>query len=213
MKRFALLLLCLLVPVLGGWTVISRADLAKIYDNGKQPAMNAVEILDGGIRPYALKKAAPVLSVLENMEGDFDKACADFGFRHSATAFPCNFWLEIRGTIVKIDNKSQSGRAWVLPEGVAADPADEEEGTVVLMIGPAIDSMGPRDGYPELKYSQFNDQTMFGSFGREINRLLSEYIRKKIDPLEKGSVVDVIGVLTAWDAPYDTPEIVPVLFR
>lgn len=213
MKRLTILLLCLLAPVLGGWTIISRAELAKIYDSGKQPKLNAVEILEGGIRPYALKKAAPVLSVLADIEGDFDKACADFGFRHSATAFPCNFWLEVKGTVVKIDDKSQSGRAWVLPEGVAANPADEDEGTVVLMIGPAIDSMGPRDGYPELKYSQFNDQTMFGAFGREINQLLSGYIREKIAPLEKGSTVDVIGVLSTWDTPYDTPEIVPVLFR
>jgi predicted lipoprotein len=81
------------------------------------------------------------------------------------------------------------------------------------MIGPAIDSMGPRDGYPDLKYELFNDQTKFGAFGREINRLLSGYIREKIALFEEGSAVDSVGVLSTWDAPYDTPEIVPIIFK
>lgn len=214
MKQLALLLLiCLSTPLLGGWTVVSRAELARIKGGNEGPAISAEESLNEGIRPYALSHAAPALTVLEAMQGDFDAACASYGFRHSETAFPCNFWLEVRGSIVKIDTKSQSGRAWVLPEGVEPDAADPEAGTVILMIGPAIDSMGPRDGYPELRYDQFNDQTKFGAFGREINSLLSAYIRTKIEPLGVGSSVDVVGVLSTWDAPWDTPEVVPVIFK
>ena len=214
MKRLALLLLiCLSAPLLGGWTVVSRAELARIKGVDEGPAISAEESLNEGIRPYAQSRAVPVLTVLEAMQGDFDQACATYGFRHSDTAFPCNFWLAVQGTIVKIDTKSQSGRAWVLPEGVTPDPKDPEAGTVILMIGPAIDSMGPRDGYPGLNYDQFNDQTKFGAFGREINRLLSSYIREKIEPLGAGSTVDAVGVLSTWDAPWDTPEIVPVIFR
>ena len=213
MKRYAGLLLWMLIPLLGGWTVISREDLAKMYDAEKKPELSAADYLDKGIRPYAQEHANPVLDVLRAAEENFDQACQKYGFRHSVTAFPCNFWLEVKGTIVKLDTKSQSGQAWVLPEGVAPNPADEEEGTIVLMIGPAIDSMGPRDGYPELKYEQFNDQTKFGAFGRDINTLLSEYIRGKVTGLDKGAPVHVIGVLSAWDMPYSNAEIVPVLFK
>lgn len=213
MKRFAGLLLGLMIPLLGGWTLISRDELTKLYDADKKPALNAQEYLEKGIRPYAQEHAFSVLDVLQAAEQDFDKACTQYGFRHSAAAFPCNFWLDVKGTIVKIDSKSQSGRAWVLPEGMAANPSDEEAGTIVLMIGPAIDSMGPRDGYPNLKYEQFNDQTKFGAFGREINSLLSEYIRGKVAEMAKGSPVHVVGVLSTWDAPYTNAEIVPVIFK
>lgn len=213
MRSFALLLICLLMPALGGWTIISKADLAQLYDKDKLPELNAQEYLEDGIRPYANTHATPALTVLDAIEQDFDQACADYGFRHSDTAFPCNFWMEIKGSVVKVDNASQSGRAWILPEGTAKNPADDEDGTIILMIGPAIDSMGPRDGYPELKYDQFNDQAKFGSFGREINKLLSAYIKEKMSSVQQGSTVDVIGVLSTWDMLYDTPEVVPVLFR
>jgi predicted lipoprotein len=213
MTRFAVVLICLLTPVLGGWTIVTRDELAGMYANDRPPELDAAQYLDEGIRPYALGRAAPILTVLEAAENDFDEACGDFGFRHSAAAFPCNFWVEVKGTIVRIDSRSQSGRAWVLPEGRSPDPSNEKAGTVSLMIGPAIDSMGPRDGYPELKYELFNDQTKFGAFGREINRLLSGYIREKIALLGEGSAVDAVGVLSSWDAPYDTPEIVPVIFK
>jgi predicted lipoprotein len=213
MTRFAVVLICLLTPVLGGWTIVTRDELARMYANDRPPELSAAKYLDEGIRPYALEKAAPIRTVLEAVENDFDKACDDFGFRHSVAAFPCNFWVEVKGVIVKIDSKSQSGRAWILPEGLSPDPSDEKAGTVILMIGPAIDSMGPRDGYPDLKYELFNDQTKFGAFGREINRLLSGYIREKMAPLKEASPVNAVGVLSTWDAPYDTPEIVPVIFK
>ena len=214
MKRFIILLTCLMfVPFLGAWKVISKQELAQIYEGEKLPELNAEMILNEGIRPYALKAAKPVQSVIAAMDDDFDKACEDYGFRHSVSAFPCNFWIEIKGTIVKIDTKSQSGQIWVLPEGVDANVSDKEAKTIILMIGPAIDSMGPRDGYPDLRYEQFNDQTKFGAFGRSLNQLLSQEIQKTISGIEEGSVIDVIGVLSTWDTPYSNPEIVPVVFK
>ncbi|MDR1829122.1 MAG: DUF2291 domain-containing protein [Methylobacteriaceae bacterium] len=214
MKRLGILCACILmVPLLGGWKIVSKEELVKIYEGEKLPELSAKTYLEEGIRPYALKTAHPAPEVLKAIDEDFDKACKAFGFRHSESAFPCNFWMEIKGSVVKLDTKSQSGRAWVLPEGVPPDAADEEAGTIILLIGPAIDSMGPRDGYPELKYEQFNDQTKFGAFGREINRLLSDDIRARVSDLEKGSMVDVIGVLSTWDKPWGNAEVVPVAFK
>ncbi len=213
MKRFIAGILCLFLAVgPGGCRLISKDRLAEIYDAEKKPELSAADILDTGIRPYALKTAKPATEVLEALDEDFDDACRTFGFRHSATAFPCNFWIEVKGIIVKVDTESQNGQAWVLPDGVAADPADAEAGTVVLLIGPAIDSMGPRDGYPDLRYEQFNDQTRYGAFGREINRLISADIRAKLASAV-GEHVDVIGVLATWDTPMGHAEIVPVVFK
>lgn len=213
MQRLVTVLICLLAPALCGWTIVSRDELQKMYDAEKKPTMNASEILEKGIRPYALENARDALAVLAAAEQDFDKTCTSMGFRHSETAFPCNFWMSLKGTVVKIDTESQSGRVWVLPQGSKADPADDEAGTLVLMIGPAIDSMGPRDGFPGLQYEQFNDQTEFGAFGKEINTLLSQYIRERVTYLAKGASVDVVGVMSAWDMPYTNAELVPVIFR
>ena len=205
--------MCLALALgLGACRIVSKERLAEIYEGEKKPELSAETILNEGIRPHALKVAKASGEVLAAVEDDFDEACKLYGFRHSVTAFPCNFWIEVKGTIVKIDTESQSGQAWILPDGVEADPSDEEAGTVVLLIGPAIDSMGARDGFPDLKYEQFNDQTRFGAFGREINRLISSDIREKIK-LEKGAKVDVVGVLATWDTPMGNAEIVPVAFR
>ena len=213
MKRFGAGILCLVLALsLGACRLVSKEKLAEMYDSEKKPELNAEEVLNEGIRPYAIKSARPAEEVLTALDDDFDDACKKYGFRHSATAFPCNFWVEVKGKIVKVDTESQNGQAWILPEGTEADASDEEAGTVLLLIGPAIDSMGPRDGYPDLKYEQFNDQTKYGAFGREINRLLSADIREKMKS-GVGEVVDVIGVLATWDAPTGHAEIVPVVFK
>lgn len=213
MKRLIVGALCLALALgLGACRIVSKERLAEIFDSEKKPELSAETILNDGIRPYALGAAKPSGEVLAAIDDDFDKACKTYGFRHSVSAFPCNFWIEVKGTIVKVDTESQSGLAWILPEGVDADPSDDEAGTVLLLIGPAIDSMGARDGFPGLRYEQFNDQTRFGAFGREINRLISKDIREKIT-LERGADIDVVGVLATWDTPMGNAEIVPVVFK
>ena len=78
---------------------------------------------------------------------------------------------------------------------------------VVVQIGPIIRGTSLRDVYKGLSYQDFNDQVLFGVFGREINNRASEQM-KEFQP-KQGDNVIVEGVFSSWDIPQTPPDVTP----
>ncbi|MDU5190576.1 MAG: DUF2291 family protein, partial [Mixta calida] len=64
-----------------------------------------------------------------------------------------------------------------------------------------------RDSYKGASYGDFNDQVIFGEYGRAINDRAVKMIQAA--QLRTGETVMVYGVFSAWDTPETLPDITP----
>ncbi len=79
--------------------------------------------------------------------------------------------------------------------------------SAVVQTGPIIRGTALRDAYKGTSYQDFNDQVLFGDYGRAINNQAVEHL-KTLQP-KVGDQLDVIGVFSSWDIPQSVPDITP----
>lgn len=184
---------------LSGCRIVSQQELADLK-NPPNPAMaNVTNTYQQKIVPQVLNDAKPLGEVMKDLAAakDIDSACKQFGYR-SQEENPCVFTVKINGTVSAVNTTSRSGKMTV---------KDVSGQDVVVQIGPIIRGTALRDVYKGSSYQDFNDQVMFGDYGRAINTLASNEV-KKLQP-KVGDRVEVDGVFSSWDVPQSAPDITP----
>ena len=200
-------LLALGVATLAACHVVTDTELAQIRSQGQHKGPDAAKMLSDQLIPYADKNAKPAAEVIDALNANFDNACKEYGFRQS-TAFPCNFWLRVQGKVTRIDSSSRVGKAYV----DVAPAAGGEPVHVVLQTGPVVIGTGVRDGFPGVKYSDFDDQTRFAAFGQELNKLVVSRVQESLK-LKVGETVDVAAVYSSWTEPTGEIRAIPVAWK
>jgi predicted lipoprotein len=186
--------------------VVTDRELADIRSQGQHKGPDPAKILSDQLIPYADKNAKPAAQVIGALSQNFDDACKQYGFRQS-NAFPCNFWLRVQGKVTRVDETSRVGKTYVdvSPAG-GGDPVH-----VVLETGPVVIGTGVRDGFPGVKYSDFDDQTRFAAFGQELNKLV--VAKAQATKLKTGDSVDVSAVYSSWSEPSGEIRAIPVAWK
>ncbi|MGF6562824.1 DUF2291 family protein [Erwinia aphidicola] len=184
---------------LGGCRIVSQQELADLK-NPPNPAMaNVTATYQQKIVPQVLSEAKPLGELMSSLAAakDFDTACKTLGYR-SQDENPCIFTVKVQGSVSKVNTTSRSGKMTV---------KDLSGQDVVVQIGPIIRGTALRDVYKGSSYQDFNDQVLFGDYGRAINNLASEEV-KKLQP-KVGDKVEVDGVFSSWDVPQTPPDVTP----
>ncbi|SUX60789.1 lipoprotein [Citrobacter amalonaticus] len=86
--------------------------------------------------------------------------------------------------------------------------ADKSGSNIIVQIGPTLRGTQLRDAYKGATYGDFNDQVLFGEYGRAINDQAIKMIQTA--QLKTGESAQVYGVFSAWDLPQTIPDITPV---
>lgn len=192
---------------LGACHVVTDTELAAIRSQGQHHGPDATKIFTDQLIPYADKSAKPAAQVVGALTENFDNACKQYGFRQS-TAFPCNFWIRVQGKVTRIDDSSRVGKAYIeLSQAANGAPVD-----IVLQTGPVVVGTGVRDGFPGVKYSDFDDQTKFAAFGQELNKLVVARVHQSLK-LKVGDPVDVAAVYSSWSEPTGEIRAIPVAWK
>ncbi|MEK6421221.1 MAG: DUF2291 family protein [Burkholderia gladioli] len=200
------LLLLIGAASLAGCHVVTDQELAAIRAQGQHHGPDPEKIFTEQVIPYADKNAKPAAQVIGALNQSFDDACKQYGFRQSS-AFPCNFWIRVQGTVSRIDTASRVGKAVVdLAPAGGGDPVQ-----VALETGPVLIGTGVRDGFPGVKYGDFDDQTRFAAFGQAINKLV--VARAEQSKLKVGERVDVAAVYSSWSEPAGEIRAIPVAWK
>ncbi|WP_338494790.1 DUF2291 domain-containing protein [Erwinia aphidicola] len=184
---------------LGGCRIVSQQELADLK-NPPNPAMaNVTATYQQKIVPQVLSEAKPLGELMSSLAAakDFDTACKTLGYR-SQDENPCIFTVKVQGSVSKVNTTSRSGKMTL---------KDLSGQDVVVQIGPIIRGTALRDVYKGSSYQDFNDQVLFGDYGRAINNLASEEV-KKLQP-KVGDKVEVDGVFSSWDVPQTPPDVTP----
>jgi len=191
--------LVVVVLALGGCRIVSQKELADLK-NPPNPAMaNVNATWQQKIVPQIISEAKPLAEMMQALaaESDFDHACQKLGYR-SQVENPCVFSVKLEGSVSAINTTSRSGKMTV---------HDTSGQDVTVQIGPIIRGTALRDVYKGVSYQDFNDQVLFGDFGRAINNLASAEM-KAFQP-KVGDKVEVEGVFSSWDIPQTPPDVTP----
>ncbi|KGT94836.1 lipoprotein [Erwinia typographi] len=184
---------------LGGCRIVSQQELADLKNPPNPKMANVASTWQQKIVPQVLNDAKPLGEVMKDLAAakDIDSACKQFGYR-SQEENPCVFSVRVDGTVSAVNTASRSGKMTV---------KDVSGQDVVVQIGPIIRGTALRDVYKGASYQDFNDQVLFGDYGKAINSLASNEVIK-LQP-KVGDRVEVDGVFSSWDVPQTAPDITP----
>jgi len=184
---------------LAGCRIVSQQELADLKNPPNPQLANVAASWQQKIVPQIQHDARAVNELLANLAAakDFDSACQQYGYR-SQQENPCVFAVRITGTVQSVDTTSRSSKMTV---------KDRSGQSVVVQTGPILRGTALRDGYKGASYQDFNDQVLFGDYGRAINQLAADEIQK-LKP-KPGDAVDVVGVFSSWDIPQNVPAVTP----
>ncbi|WP_312468087.1 DUF2291 domain-containing protein [Pseudescherichia sp.] len=191
------LALVAIVLALGGCRIVSQKELADLKNPPNPQMANIQQTWQQKIVPQYVREAKPVAELLKTLQSEksFDEACSKDGYR-SQSENPCVFSVRITGEVIKVNTKSRSGKMTV---------RDEQGGDIVVQMGPIIRGTSLRDGYKGASYQDFNDQVLYGDYGKAINQQASAMIIN-FKPVV-GDKVTVSGVFAAWDIPQTIPDV------
>jgi len=191
--------LALAVLTLGGCRIVSQQELVDLK-SPPNPHMTSInKTWQDQIVPQVVARARPVAELMTALRAakDFDSACKTLGYR-AQDENPCVFYVKVEGNISKIDSASRSGKMTI---------QDLSGSNVVVQIGPTLRGTLLRDGYQGASYQDFNDQVLFGEYGRAINEHAVNMIQAA--QVKTGETTQVYGVFSAWDIPQTIPDITP----
>ncbi|WAD33007.1 DUF2291 family protein [Citrobacter braakii] len=191
--------LALAVLTVGGCRIVSQQELADLKSPPNPNMANIDQTWQNKIVPQIVGQARPVADLLMALhaEKDFDSACKNLGYR-SQEENPCIFYIKVEGQISNLDTASRSGKMTV---------ADKSGNNIIVQIGPTLRGTQLRDAYKGASYGDFNDQVLFGEYGRAINEQAIKMIQAT--ELKTGASTQVYGVFSAWDIPQTIPDITP----
>ncbi len=194
--------LWLLLPmmVLGGCRIVSQQELADLKNPPNPKMANIAQTWREQLVPQVQHDAKPAAALLQALqaEKDFDAACRTLGYRSQAEN-PCIFSVSVSGEVTALNTTSRNGRMTV-----KTDVGD----SVTVQTGPIIPGTALRDAYKGASYQDFNDQVLFGDYGRAINQQAADMMaafKPKV-----GDRVQLTGVFSSWDVPQQIPNVTPV---
>ncbi|MEM6159530.1 DUF2291 domain-containing protein [Erwinia sp. P6884] len=186
--------------LLGGCRIVSQQELAELKNPPNPHMADVSAVYASKIVPQVVNEARPLGELMKALAAakDFDSACQQLGYRSQAEN-PCVFSVKVSGTVSAVNTTSRSGK-------MTLTEADGQ--TVRVQIGPIVRGTALRDVYRGVSYQDFNDQVLFGDYGKAINTLAADEV-KKLQP-KVGERVEVSGVFSSWDLPQRAPDITPV---
>ncbi|WJV63022.1 DUF2291 domain-containing protein [Pectobacteriaceae bacterium C52] len=198
-KRSRPVWLALVILGLGGCRIVSQQELADLKHPPNPYLANINKTWQQKIVPQVVSEARPVSDVMRDLHAakEMDSACKQFGYR-AQDETPCIFTVRITGTVTSIDTTSRNGKM------VIQDVSGE---SITVQLGPTLRGTELRDGYKSIGYQDFNDQVLYGDFGRAINQQALTMIRS-VHP-NVGDQLSVSGVFSSWDIPQTVPDITP----
>ncbi|WP_313652692.1 DUF2291 domain-containing protein [Pantoea sp.] len=191
--------LSLLVMLLSGCKIVSQQELADLKNPPNPKMANIDQLWQQKLVPQIQAEARPLATLMKSLQSakDFDSACQQFGYRSQAEN-PCVFTVSVQGDVTALNTTSRSGKMTV---------KDESGDSVTIQAGPIIRGTALRDVYRGASYQDFNDQVLFGDYGKAINQQASS-LMKQFAP-KVGDKVKVTGVFSSWDIPPSLPDITP----
>ncbi len=184
---------------LTGCRIVSQQELADLKNPPNPHLANIDQLYQQKIVPQLAAEAKPLDALMKSLAAakDFDTACQQLGYR-AQPENPCVFTVLVKGQVESVNTTSRSGKMTLKePNDVSA----------VVQIGPIIRGTALRDAYKGASYQDFNDQVLFGDYGRAINNQAVEQL-KTLQP-KAGDRLEVIGVFSSWDVPQNVPDITP----
>ncbi|NDL63302.1 DUF2291 family protein [Acerihabitans arboris] len=188
--------------LLGGCRIVSQQRLAELKNPPNPNMARAAALFDRHIAPEAIASAKPLGALLRQIgqAKDFADACRLYGYR-SQDENPCVFTAQVSGVITGVNSQSRNGQMVVKSD-------DDSVGEVKVQIGPTFRGTDLRDSYRGLSYGDFNDQNLFGDFGKAINQqAIAKLANHTFKP---GDSVKVYGVFSAFDQPQPPLLLTPV---
>ncbi|WP_130834882.1 DUF2291 family protein [[Erwinia] mediterraneensis] len=191
--------LVLAVLLLSGCRIVSQQELAALKNPPNPNLSSVAQAWQQKLVPQVVQEAKPLAQLMKDLQAakDFDDACQRYGYRSQAEN-PCVFSVRLQGEVTALNSKSRSGKMTVQE----ADGAQ-----VTVQTGPIIRGTALRDAYKGVSYQDFNDQVLFGDYGRAINQQAADMM-KTFAP-KVGDKVAIAGVFSSWDIPQQTPDITP----
>ncbi|HEC2549528.1 TPA: DUF2291 domain-containing protein [Raoultella ornithinolytica] len=191
--------LALAIVALGGCRIVSQQELADLKSPPNPHMAHIDRTWQEKIVPQVVAQARPAEALMTALHAakDFDSACKTLGYRAQEES-PCIFFVKVEGKVIKLDATSRSGKMTV---------QDQNGRAIVVQTGPTLRGTQLRDGYNGASYADFNDQVLFGEYGRAINEQAVKMINGA--QLKSGETVEVYGVFSAWDIPQTFPDITP----
>ncbi|HAT1577026.1 TPA: DUF2291 domain-containing protein [Raoultella ornithinolytica] len=191
--------LALAIVALGGCRIVSQQELADLKSPPNPHMVHIDRTWQEKIVPQVVAQARPAEALMAALHAakDFDSACKTLGYR-AQEENPCIFFVKVEGKVIKLDATSRSGKMTV---------QDQNGRAIVVQTGPTLRGTQLRDGYNGASYADFNDQVLFGEYGRAINEQAVKMINGA--QLKSGETVEVYGVFSAWDIPQAFPDITP----
>ncbi|MBP2171155.1 putative lipoprotein [Erwinia toletana] len=184
---------------LGGCRIVSQQELAALKNPPNPKMADVHQVFQQKIIPQLASEAKPLDALMKDLAAakDFDSACQAFGYRAQAEN-PCVFTVLVKGAVENVNTTSRSGKMTVKDVSGLSAP---------VQIGPIIRGTALRDAYKGASYQDFNDQVLFGDYGRAINNQASDQM-KTLQP-KVGDKLEVVGVFSSWDIPQTVPDITP----
>lgn len=195
--------LALAILGLGGCRIVSQQELTELT-SAPNPHMASVDqTWQQKLVPQVVENSRPVSELLAALHQakDFDTACKALGYR-SQDESPCIFYVKAEGQVTTLNTASRSGKM-TLKELSGTD--------VKVQIGPTLRGTQLRDGYQGTTYQDFNDQVLFGEYGKALNDRAVKMVQNA--QLKAGESIEVYGVFSAWEIPESLPDITPVQIR
>lgn len=187
------------VLLLSGCRIVSQQQLAELKNPPNPQMANIDQVWQQKLVPQLTAEAKPLAVLIKSLQTakDFDSACQSYGYRSQAEN-PCVFSVTVRGDVTALNTTSRSGKMSV---------KDESGDTVTIQTGPIIRGTALRDAYKGASYQDFNDQVLFGDYGKAINQQAARLMQTFKPGV--GDKVTVVGVFSSWDIPQSLPEITP----
>ncbi|ACT08447.1 putative lipoprotein [Dickeya chrysanthemi Ech1591] len=191
--------LALAILGLGGCRIVSQQELADLRHPPNPHMANIGQTWQQKLVPQLVNEARPLAALMKDLQSssDMDAACKQFGYR-SQDENACVFTVRITGTVEQLDTASRSGKMRL---------KDADGGSVSVQLGPTLRGTDLRDSYKGASYQDFNDQVLYGDFGRGINQQALAMIQAAHPQV--GDRLDVVGVFSSWDIPQAVPDITP----
>ncbi|WBF46188.1 DUF2291 family protein [Serratia rubidaea] len=188
-----------LMFLLGGCRLVSPQELADLKNPPNPKMANIPQTWQQQIVPQIVKDAKADSALLGELATakDFDEACQHYGYRSQAEN-PCLFSVRLSGVVSAVNRTSRSGKMTL--KTAAGDE-------IRVKTGPIIRGTDLRDAYKGAGYQDFNDQVLFGDYGRAINQQAADMMRN-FQP-QVGDNVEVVGVFSSWALPDKIAEITP----
>lgn len=191
--------LSLVVMLLSGCKIVSQQELADLKTPPNPKMADIDQLWQQKLVPQIQAEARPLATLMTSLKSakDFDTACQQYGYRSQAEN-PCVFSVSVQGDVTALNTTSRSGKMTV---------KDESGDSVTIQTGPIIRGTALRDAYRGASYQDFNDQVLFGDYGKAINQHASGLMQQFAPKV--GDKVKVTGVFSSWDIPQQLPDITP----